>query len=168
MASGFGWPGLPSGLPPSPATGPQTGWGETRRTFIRPSCLSVFCPVSSRSHRINTVTLVDAVGLFRVRRPRFPRETDNILELKEKCVCGYCVVAAVVVVVVVVVVVAVVVADRCILLIMLTDACQCSQYKTPLNKNQIFIVQELCERRGGRPGLSVLTSLIVSVDVKLH
>ena len=28
------------------------------------------------------------------------------------------------------------------------------------------IVQELCESRGGRPGLSVLTSLLVSVDVK--
>ena len=28
------------------------------------------------------------------------------------------------------------------------------------------IVQELCESRGGRPGLSVLTSLMVSVDVK--
>ena len=28
------------------------------------------------------------------------------------------------------------------------------------------IVQELCESRGGRPGLSVLTSLQVSVDVK--
>ena len=28
------------------------------------------------------------------------------------------------------------------------------------------IVQELCEGRGGRPGLSVLTSLLVSVDVK--
>ena len=31
---------------------------------------------------------------------------------------------------------------------------------------QSFIVQELCESRGGRPGLSVLTSLLVSVDVK--
>ena len=31
-----------------------------------------------------------------------------------------------------------------------------------------FIVQELCESRGGRHGLSVLTSLLVSVDVKLH
>ena len=31
-----------------------------------------------------------------------------------------------------------------------------------------FIVQELCESRGGRPGLSVLTSLQVSVDVKLY
>ena len=31
-----------------------------------------------------------------------------------------------------------------------------------------FIVQELCENRGGRPGLSVLTSLLVSVDVKLY
>ena len=30
------------------------------------------------------------------------------------------------------------------------------------------IVQELCESRGGRPGLSVLTSLMVSVDVKLY
>ena len=30
-----------------------------------------------------------------------------------------------------------------------------------------LIVQELCESRGGRPGLSGLTSLLVSVDVKL-
>ena len=30
------------------------------------------------------------------------------------------------------------------------------------------IVQELCESRGGRPGLSVLTSLQVSVDVKSY
>ena len=30
------------------------------------------------------------------------------------------------------------------------------------------IVQELCESRGGRPGLSVLTSLMVSVDVKQY
>ena len=29
-----------------------------------------------------------------------------------------------------------------------------------------LIVQELCESRGGRPELSVLTSLLVSVDVK--
>ena len=27
---------------------------------------------------------------------------------------------------------------------------------------------ELCESRGGRPGLSVLTSLLVSVDVKIY
>ena len=32
----------------------------------------------------------------------------------------------------------------------------------------VFIDQELCESRGGRPGLSVLTSLLVSVDVKLY
>ena len=31
---------------------------------------------------------------------------------------------------------------------------------------QTDIVQELCESRGGRPGLSVLTSLLVSVDIK--
>ena len=33
---------------------------------------------------------------------------------------------------------------------------------------QHHIVQELCESRGGRPGLSVLTSLLVSVDVKIY
>ena len=32
----------------------------------------------------------------------------------------------------------------------------------------LFIVQELCESRGGRPGLSVLTSFLVSVDVKIY
>ena len=31
-----------------------------------------------------------------------------------------------------------------------------------------IVVQELCESRGGRPGLSVLTSLLVSVDVKTY
>ena len=31
-----------------------------------------------------------------------------------------------------------------------------------------IIVQELCESRGGRPGLSVLTNLMVSVDVKQY
>ena len=34
------------------------------------------------------------------------------------------------------------------------------------NKMCQDIVQELCESRGGRPELSVLTSLLVSVDVK--
>ena len=29
-------------------------------------------------------------------------------------------------------------------------------------------IVELCESRGGRPGLSVLTSLLVSVDVKIY
>ena len=38
--------------------------------------------------------------------------------------------------------------------------------KMPVVAKQIFIVQELCESRGGRPELSVLTSLLVSVDVK--
>ena len=32
----------------------------------------------------------------------------------------------------------------------------------------VHIVQELCESRGGRPGQSVLTSLLVSMDVKLY
>ena len=50
--------------------------------------------------------------------------------------------------------------------------------KTPVSKADLLnaamsslawvIVQELCESRGGRPGLSVLTSLLVSVDVKLY
>ena len=31
-----------------------------------------------------------------------------------------------------------------------------------------FRVQELCENRGGRPGLAALISLTVSVDVKQH
>ena len=35
-------------------------------------------------------------------------------------------------------------------------------------ERSLVIVQELCESRGGRPGLSVLTSLLVSVDVKLY
>ena len=35
-------------------------------------------------------------------------------------------------------------------------------------KYRRHIVQELCENRGGRPGLSVLTNLLVSVDVKLY
>ena len=30
------------------------------------------------------------------------------------------------------------------------------------------IVQELCESRGGRPELAVLTSVLVSVDVKIY
>ena len=33
---------------------------------------------------------------------------------------------------------------------------------------ECYIDQELCESRGGRPGLSVLTSLLVSVDVKIY
>ena len=32
----------------------------------------------------------------------------------------------------------------------------------------VAVVQELCESRGGRPGLSVLTSLLASVDVKIY
>ena len=37
-----------------------------------------------------------------------------------------------------------------------------------LHCHHLVIVQELCESRGGRPGLSVLTSLLVSVDVKIY
>ena len=35
-------------------------------------------------------------------------------------------------------------------------------------RTQCARVQELCDSRGGRPGLSVLTSLTVFVDVKQH
>ena len=34
--------------------------------------------------------------------------------------------------------------------------------------SSFYRVQELCESRGGRPGLSVLMSLTVSVDAKQH
>ena len=44
---------------------------------------------------------------------------------------------------------------------------QCGFISSPVGQFQ-DIVQELCENRGGRPGLSVLTSLLVSVDVKLY
>ena len=40
--------------------------------------------------------------------------------------------------------------------------------KASCGVHESLIVQELCESRGGRPGLSVLTSLLVSVDVKLY
>ena len=35
-------------------------------------------------------------------------------------------------------------------------------------QTQLKSVQELCESRGGRPELSVLTSLLASVDVKIY
>ena len=40
--------------------------------------------------------------------------------------------------------------------------------KSVVYASNLHIVQELCENRGGRPGLAVLTSLMVSVDVKLY
>ena len=43
----------------------------------------------------------------------------------------------------------------------------CCVYIYSYSIGRYIIVQELCESRGGRPGLSVLTSLMVSVDVKL-
>ena len=47
------------------------------------------------------------------------------------------------------------------------DLCQCIHIC--VHMYFLPIVQELCrESRGGRPGLSVLTSLLVSVDVKLY
>ena len=42
-----------------------------------------------------------------------------------------------------------------------------SQFISAQLSSDAVIVQVLCESRGGRPGLSVLTSLLVSVDVKL-
>ena len=56
-------------------------------------------------------------------------------------------------------------------------SCQGTLISPPERKEQQYkkglltagsIVQELCESRGGRPGLSVLTSLLVSVDVKIY
>ena len=43
-----------------------------------------------------------------------------------------------------------------------------SGYLKARGQLHVVIVQELCESRGGRPGLSVLKSLLVSVDVKLY
>ena len=42
------------------------------------------------------------------------------------------------------------------------------RFKRTLFRLVSIRVQELCESRGGRPGLSVLMSLTVSVDVKQH
>ena len=41
-------------------------------------------------------------------------------------------------------------------------------YKSDQQHQLGHIVQELCESRGGRPELSVLTSLLASVDVKIY
>ena len=41
-------------------------------------------------------------------------------------------------------------------------------FKIPDSKSEEHIVQELCESRGGRPGLSVRTSFLASVDVKIY
>ena len=41
-----------------------------------------------------------------------------------------------------------------------------TRYKSAVLSFVAVIVQELCESRGGRPGLSVLMSLLVSMDVK--
>ena len=41
-------------------------------------------------------------------------------------------------------------------------------YLHNVKQTEEVIAQELCESRGGRPGLSVLTSLQVSVDVKIY
>ena len=43
-----------------------------------------------------------------------------------------------------------------------------SPYKDASIADNSLRVQELCESRGGRPGLSVLMSLTVYVDVKQH
>ena len=40
--------------------------------------------------------------------------------------------------------------------------------KIPITLKGTLIVQELCESRGDRPGLSVLTSLLASVNVKIY
>ena len=47
-----------------------------------------------------------------------------------------------------------------------TDNTSCDGKQNKTAYYQMFRVQELCESRGGRPGLSILMSLTVSVDVK--
>ena len=46
------------------------------------------------------------------------------------------------------------------------DHRQNNNYVKAVGTSPMHIAEELCESRGGRPGLSVLTSLLVSVDVK--
>ena len=46
------------------------------------------------------------------------------------------------------------------------DHRQNNSYVNLMGTSSVPTVQELCESRGGRPGLSVLTCLLVSVDVK--
>ena len=41
-------------------------------------------------------------------------------------------------------------------------------YKYAFTDQSRLRVQELCEGRGGRPGLSILMTLSISVDVKQH
>ena len=43
-----------------------------------------------------------------------------------------------------------------------------SRLQIVLYVSPALIVQELCESRGGCPGLSVLMSLLVFVDVKIY
>ena len=47
-----------------------------------------------------------------------------------------------------------------------TDNTSCDGKQNKTAYYQMFRVQELCESRGGRPGLSILMSLTVSVDIK--
>ena len=59
----------------------------------------------------------------------------------------------------------------CLADILGTSSDHCTQgprYRSLTAPSQLVIVQELRESRGGRPGLSVLTSLLVSVDVKIY
>ena len=56
----------------------------------------------------------------------------------------------------------------CTVLCLSLQLAVCLQTLKPVRWAGSVIVQELCESRGGRPGLSVLTSLLVSVDVKLY
>ena len=53
-----------------------------------------------------------------------------------------------------------------ILLILISSSSTCFCVRKRPSILLKYIVQELCESRGGCPGLSVLTSLLVSVDVK--
>ena len=53
-------------------------------------------------------------------------------------------------------------------MILMISVTQNRPFKCPRNFRLPHIVQELCESRGGRPGLSVLTSLLVSVDIKIY
>ena len=57
--------------------------------------------------------------------------------------------------------------ERLLLLFLNIKHTDCGIYSSNTDVSAL-IVQELCESQGGRPELSVLTSLLVSVDVKLY
>ena len=58
--------------------------------------------------------------------------------------------------------------NHCLVTLLVSKKSQLTDSFSFVDAQINFRVQELCEGRGGRPGLSVLMSLMVSVVVKQH